>query len=148
MASVHLLSFMSSHTLTCTLKPLLMLLSVCVFFIYVCLSPLGWWAIPEEHPGFSSVSSDQSTTASGATTLRVFLPKWELSIWGARHAPACGTTGNHDVFKPHPFLLNYSFVFTLTAVVHRQHFELVWSGLFATSYSPLGLLLLQDLAVL
>lgn len=53
----------------------------------------GWRAIPEERPRFPSVGPDQTSAASGAAALRVFLPQRELSVRGARHAPARGTAG-------------------------------------------------------
>lgn len=76
------------------------------------MSFLGWRAISEERPGFSPGGSDQTTAASGAAAIWVFIPQWELCFWG--HAPACGTTGKSD-FKPFLLLLNYS-AFTFTAV--------------------------------
>lgn len=63
----------------------------------VCVFSSGWWAISEERPGLSPVGSDQTTAASSAATIRVFIPQRELGVWGgACHATACGTTGNHD----------------------------------------------------
>lgn len=80
------------------------ILNVPLMRVRLRVSSLGWWAISEEHPGFSSVSSDQTTAASSATTLWVFIPQRELCFWG--HAQACGTTGNGDNFKLFLLLLN------------------------------------------
>lgn len=96
--------------------------------------PLGWRTIPEEHPGFSTVSAEQTAATSGAATLRVFLPQWERVFWGAGHAPACGTAGNHRDLNPQPLTLQPLSTLLLKMIppallcsfsTHRQHFESV-----------------------